>query len=100
MMTKNIGKSKKTIRLVSILLVATSLFSFPGFSSAQATVPVTIDNYNRAQSDVYFALIAKGGGFGKFRHGRDLAPIGREALSAPTATPCIPSRFSTSMLVR
>jgi hypothetical protein len=29
------------------------------------TVPVTVDNYNRAQSDVYFALIAKGGGFGK-----------------------------------
>ena len=28
------------------------------------TVPVTIDNYNRAQSDVYFALIAKGSGFG------------------------------------
>jgi hypothetical protein len=23
-------------------------------------VPVTIDNYNRAQSDVYFALIANG----------------------------------------
>ena len=32
------------------------------------TVPVTIDNYNRAQTDVYFALIAKGGGFGKLRH--------------------------------
>jgi hypothetical protein len=47
------------------------------------TVPVTIDNYNRAQSDVYFALIAKGGGFGKFRHGRDLAPIGRGGIIRP-----------------
>jgi len=47
------------------------------------TVPVTIDNYNRAQSDVYFALIAKGGGFGKFRHGRDIAPIGRGGIIRP-----------------
>jgi hypothetical protein len=47
------------------------------------TVPVTIDNYNRAQSDVYFAVIAKGGGFGKFRHGRDLAPIGQGGIIRP-----------------
>lgn len=46
-------------------------------------VPVTIDNYNRAQSDVYFALIAKGGGFGKFSHGRDLAPIGQGGVIRP-----------------
>lgn len=41
------------------------------------TVPVTIDNYNRAQSDVYFALISKGGGFGKFfrNKGRKLGHI-------------------------
>lgn len=45
-----------------------------------ATVPVTIDNYNRAQSDVYFALVAKGGGFGKFMHGRNLAPIGQGGI--------------------
>jgi hypothetical protein len=29
-------------------------------TTSSPTVPVTIDNYNRAQSDVYFALIAKG----------------------------------------
>jgi hypothetical protein len=50
---------------------------------SSSTVPVTIDNYNRAQSDVYFALITKGGGFGKFRHGRDLAPIGRGGIIRP-----------------
>jgi hypothetical protein len=47
------------------------------------TVPVTIDNYNRAQSDVYFALTAKGGALGKFRHGRDLAPIGQGGIIRP-----------------
>src|SRR5262249_55724761 len=52
-------------------------------TSSSGTVPVTIDNYNRAQSDVYFSLIAKSGGFGKFRHGRDLAPIGRGGIIRP-----------------
>jgi hypothetical protein len=52
-------------------------------TQSSPTVPVTIDSYNRAQSDVYFALIAKGGGFGKFRHGRDLAPIGQGGIIRP-----------------
>ncbi|QOZ37127.1 DUF1254 domain-containing protein [Bradyrhizobium sp. CCBAU 53421] len=47
-------------------------------ASAQTPVsppqPVTIETYNRAQTDVYFAGVVKGGGFGKFRHGRELAP--------------------------
>jgi hypothetical protein len=57
-------------------------------------VPVTIDNYNRAQSDIYFALIAKGGGFGKFRHGRDLAPIGRGGSPPIYSNHCIGEPFS------
>lgn len=46
-------------------------------------VPVTIDNYNRAQTDVYFALIANNGGFGKFVHARDLAPIDQRGIIRP-----------------
>jgi hypothetical protein len=57
-------------------------------TSTSATQPVTIENYNRAQTDVYFAGIVKNGGFGKFHHGRELpAPVqqgivrpGRETL--------------------
>jgi hypothetical protein len=56
-------------------------------ASAQETVrppvPVTVDNYNRAQTDVYFGLIAKGGGFGKFMHARDLAPIDQHGIVRP-----------------
>jgi hypothetical protein len=33
---------------------------------------VTVDNYNRAQTDVYFAGAVRGGAFGEFRHGREL----------------------------
>lgn len=36
------------------------------------TVPVTADNFNRAETDMYFALFAKRGAFGKFLHLREL----------------------------
>jgi hypothetical protein len=51
--------------------------------SARLPVPVTIDNYNRAQTDVYFRLIATGGGFGKFLHARTLAPIDQHGIIRP-----------------
>lgn len=35
-------------------------------------VPVTADNFIRAETDMYFGLFAKRGGFGKFVHVRDL----------------------------
>ena len=50
------------------------------------------------RTDVNFAGVVKNGGFGKFRHGRELAPPVQGALSGPTATRCIRSRWSTSML--
>ena len=45
--------------------------------------PVTIDNYNRAQTDVNFAGVVKNGGFGKFRHGRELAPPAQQGIVRP-----------------
>ena len=63
------------------LVVASSV------ASAQTTVspvgPVTVDNYNRAQTDVYFAGIVKNGGFGRFRHGRELAPPIQQGIVRP-----------------
>ncbi len=47
---------------------------------------VTVDNYNGAQSDVYFDLSVKMGAFGKFLRLREAVPVdkqgGRE-LSQP-----------------
>src|SRR6267142_2449240 len=81
---KGKGKMKK---IQTAIWMALSLGALSPIARAQTpsspTVPVTIDNYNRAQSDVYFALIAKSGGFGKFRHGRDLAAIGRGGIIRP-----------------
>jgi hypothetical protein len=63
------------------LVIASSL------ASAQTTdspaKPVTIENYNRAQTDVYFAGVVKNGGFGKFRHGRELAPPVQQGIVRP-----------------
>jgi hypothetical protein len=52
-------------------------------SRAGNAVPVTVDNYNRAQTDVYFAGIVKNGGFGRFRHGRELAPPVQQGILRP-----------------
>src|SRR5882724_11087835 len=55
--------------------------------SAQTTAspaqPVTVDNYNRAQTDVYFAGVVRNGGFGKFRHGRELATPVQQGIVRP-----------------
>ena len=40
------------------------------------TIPVTVDNFIRAETDLYFGGVAlKEGGFGKFEHHRELASI-------------------------
>jgi hypothetical protein len=52
-------------------------------TSTSATQPVTTENYNRAQTDIYFAGVAKDGGFGKFRHGRELAPPVQQGIVRP-----------------
>jgi hypothetical protein len=52
-------------------------------TSASQTTLVTVENYNRAQTDVNFAGVVKNGGFGKFRHGRELAPPAQQGVVRP-----------------
>jgi hypothetical protein len=69
------------------ILVAMSLVIASAAASAQATASstelVTVENYNRAQTDVNFAGVVKNGGFGKFRHGRELAPPVQQGIVRP-----------------
>src|SRR6516225_1200168 len=65
-----------------ILLAATSSVTPAQLLSGNA-VPVTVENYIRAQSDVYFGQIVKMGALGKFRHGRELAPIVSRGIVRP-----------------
>jgi hypothetical protein len=69
------------------ILAAMSLVIASSVASAQMTSPaepVTVDNYNRAQTDVYFAGIVKNGGLGSFRHGRELAAPVQEGIVRPS----------------
>ena len=74
-------KTSKRILAVMSLVIASSV------ASAQTTTSqaelVTVENYNRAQTDVYFAGVVKNGGFGKFRHGRELAPPAQQGIPRP-----------------
>src|SRR6266850_6562972 len=64
------------------LLAATSSVA-PAQSPSGIAVPVTADNYNRAQTDVYFGQTVKAGAFGKLRLGRELAPITNRGIVRP-----------------
>jgi hypothetical protein len=57
-------------RLIPIALI----FVLSDAAHAQ-TVPVTVDNFVRAESDRYFADNVKRGGLGKFRHDREIASV-------------------------
>jgi hypothetical protein len=44
------------------------------------SIPVTPDNFTRAESDLYFAGMVKDGGFGRFFHRREVAPIDHQTV--------------------
>ena len=55
--------------------------SMPREASKRQTVPVTVETFPRAESDMYFAEIAlKDGGFGRFSHRREPMRIDAQAV--------------------
>ncbi|WP_420915533.1 DUF1214 domain-containing protein [Bradyrhizobium elkanii] len=44
------------------------------------TVPVTADNFVRAETDLYFGGVVKKDGFGKFEHNREALPIDKQTV--------------------
>lgn len=53
-------------------------------AQAQDFVPVTVDNYDRAASDLSLASVVKTGAFGKFVHGREPLPIDMRGAVRPS----------------
>jgi hypothetical protein len=49
-------------------------------TSIRATVPVTVKDFQRAESDTYFASSVKRGGFGKLYHYRTATPIDQQEV--------------------
>src|SRR5258705_9216326 len=69
----NIMKKINARILATVSLAVVSSVASAQTSASQTTL-VTVENYNRAQTDVNFAGVARNGGFGKFRHSRGIAP--------------------------
>lgn len=61
------------LSVCAVLALAAASSTTLAQPSSGATVPVTIESYNRAQTDVYFGQTVKAGALGKFKHGRELA---------------------------
>ena len=59
-------------------------------------MPVTVENFIRAESDLYFSVVAlKEGYFGKFGHHREMMPVDNQTIIRPTAIRSIPRPCST-----
>lgn len=56
----------------STLVAAAAL---PACAQSAAPVPVTVDNFARAESDRYFERVVRRGALGKFVHTRKVMPV-------------------------
>ncbi len=70
-------------KLSASVAVALTL-AVPQIAAAQTAdkdpLRVTVDNFDRAESDMYFARFVEQGGFGKFQHERELASIDNQTV--------------------
>ena len=48
--------------------------------SAATPVPVTVENFNRAETDMYFGVFVKRAGVGTYFHYRELTPAGTQSV--------------------
>lgn len=71
--------SLRSMSIVAMILTAAGWASLAAGDDAKAE-RVTVDNFVRAETDMYFARFAKEGGFGKFSHERELAPIDKQTV--------------------
>ena len=65
----------KTIKTIVGLVLAAGVAMTHAQSDASKPVPVTADNFARAETDLYFGGVVKKGGFGKFEFNREVTPI-------------------------
>ena len=89
-----VGKRPRSIRLwqgsrsmkarslvfATALSVAAAVGGQAHAQSPSAPIPVTVDNFIRAESDLYLGNIVKDGGFGKFLHRREPSAIDNQTV--------------------
>jgi hypothetical protein len=67
---------KATNGVCAAILIACCAFGRA--AGAEEAQRVTVDNFIRAESDLYFAKFVAGGAFGKFAHARQPTPIDQQ----------------------
>lgn len=75
--------SMKPLQLAACAMLSAALPNVHAGALAGAPVRVTVDNFPRAESDRYFGLTVKRGGFGTFSHFRELVPAGARTVVRP-----------------
>jgi len=70
----------KEVAMVCALILTVSTQAAYGQSSSGNAVPVTVENFIRAESDLYFGNVVKEGSFGKFTHRREPAAIDNQTV--------------------
>lgn len=63
-----------------ILLIPAALLAASALLQAGTPVPVTVENFGRAETDLYFAAIVKQGGFARFEHNREVTPLNLQTV--------------------
>jgi len=72
-----IGVFRTTLSALAFFFVTTGIYAQ---SPSGNVVPITADNFNRAETDLYFSRIVKDGAFGKFFHRRELASLDNQTV--------------------
>lgn len=75
-------KIRSTISVLAVSLMAIGAVQAQpaGQLRADSPVPVGVDNFPRAESDLYFGSMVKDGAFGKFLHRREPAAIDNQTV--------------------
>jgi hypothetical protein len=71
------------MKFIPAIFALSALMSATGLGHAQSRdpIPVTADNFNRAETDRVFARVGTQGGLGKFHHYRDIAKIEQQLVA-------------------
>lgn len=72
--------NSKLAILATALAVAAFSAAVQVPAHAADVVPVTADNFIRAETDLYFGAVVKEGGLGKFEHHRDVTDIAHQTV--------------------
>lgn len=95
---------KNGFKNYSAALAFTAIGALSGYAFAQQggpVVPVTVENFIRAETDLYFSAVAlKEGGFGKFEHHREVSDVDSQTIIRMNRERCIPQSLSIWMPVR